>query len=108
MRGNGAYRAFGAFGLKHMQPFSRTKLSCYIGSCIKHTCLFSTDVAWFRGPTLLEDNEADIEIQRHKDRHILRLYDIKKSSFYSCTALNAFGEASHQIRVTVEPGKFTL
>ena len=35
-----------------------------------------TDVAWFRGPTLLEDDaEGNIEIQRHRDRHILR-YEI--------------------------------
>ena len=38
--------------------------------------LHCTDVAWFRGPTLLEDDaEGNIEIQRHRDRHILR-YEI--------------------------------
>ncbi len=68
-----------------------------------------TDVAWFRGPTLLEDDaEGTIEIQRHRDKHILRLYDVQKSSFYSCTALNAYGEASHQFRLSIRKGNLKI
>ena len=71
--------------------------------------IYFTDVAWFRGPTLLED-EADgsIEILRFKDRHILRLYDVQKSGFYSCTAMNAYGEASHQFRLSVRKSTLLL
>ena len=48
--------------------------------------LHCTDVAWFRGPTLLEDDaEGNIEIQRHRDRHILRyvkfIYSEKATKF---------------------------
>ena len=63
--------------------------------------MMCTDVAWFRGPTLLEDDGELVEILRNKDHHILRLYDVQKSSVYSCTALNAYGEASHQFRLSL-------
>ena len=64
------------------------------------------DVAWFRGPSLLEDDpEGSIEILRSRDRHILRIYDVQKSGFYSCTAVNAFGEVSHQFRLSVRKSK---
>ena len=66
------------------------------------SCIPITDVAWFRGPTLLEDDGELVEILRTKDRHILRLYDVQKSGLYSCTALNAFGEASHQFRLSIQ------
>ena len=64
-----------------------------------------TDVAWFRGPTLLEDNADNVEIWRHRDRHFLRLYDVQNSSFYSCTALNTLGEVTHHFRLGLRKGK---
>ena len=66
---------------------------------------YSTDVAWFRGPTLLEDNADNVEIWRQRDRHFLRLYDIQNSSFYSCTALNTLGEVTHHFRLGLRKGK---
>ena len=68
---------------------------------------YSTDVAWFRGPTLLEDNADNVEIWRQRDRHFLRLYDIQNSSFYSCTALNTLGEVTHHFRLGLKKGKKT-
>ena len=68
---------------------------------------YSTDVAWFRGPTLLEDNADNVEIWRQRDRHFLRLYDIQNSSFYSCTALNTLGEVTHHFRLGLKKGKRT-
>ena len=65
-----------------------------------------TDVAWFRGPTLLEDNADNVEIWRHRDRHFLRLYDVQNSSFYSCTALNTLGEVTHHFRLGLRKSKY--
>ena len=66
---------------------------------------FVADVAWFRGPTLLEDNGENVEIWRQKDKHFLRLYDVEKPGFYSCTALNTYGEISHNFKLALKKRK---
>ena len=43
--------------------------------------------------------------------HILfcyRLYDVQKSSFYSCTALNSFGEENCEFRLSVKKGQHEI
>ena len=62
-------------------------------------------MAWFRGPTLLEDNGENVEIWRQKDKHFLRLYDVEKPGFYSCTALNTHGEISHNFKLALKKRK---
>jgi hypothetical protein len=37
-----------------------------------------------------------------------RLYDVQKSSFYSCTALNSFGEENCEFRLSVKKGQYEI
>ena len=67
-------------------------------------CNIFSDVAWFRGPTLLVDTGDRLSLIRRRNEFSFSIFDPWQSDagLYSCLAVNPTGEKWHQFKLDVK------